>query len=46
MKSVAEVMTCLGSLDYQIDPEVLAGVQEILAPVKNRTWQSGLEENN
>ncbi len=46
MKSEAEVMTCLGSLDMQIDPEVLAGVQEILAPVKNRTWQSGLEENN
>ena len=46
MKNESEVRTCLAALDYAIDPEVLAGVQEILAPVKNKTWLSGLEENN
>lgn len=46
MKNEAEVKSSLAALDYQIDPELLAGVQAILAPVKDKSWPSGLEENN
>lgn len=46
MKNEAEVKSSLAALHYQIDPEILAGVQAILEPVKGRTWRSGLEENN
>ena len=33
-------------LDEPMDLELLAEVQEILAPVKNQTWASGLPQNN
>lgn len=33
-------------LDEPMDTELLTEVQEILAPVKNQTWPSGLPENN
>ena len=46
MKNEAEVKSSLAALDYQIDPEILAEVQAILATVKDKTWLSGLEENN
>ncbi len=29
-----------------VDGELLRGVQEILAPIRNQTWPSGLTENN
>lgn len=33
-------------LDEEMDQELLAEVLDILAPVKNKTWQSGLAKNN
>ncbi len=33
-------------LEKPIDQELLAGVQKILAPIRNRTWLSGRPENN
>jgi len=41
MASVAQVQRNLDALRATTPPEVLAGVQAILAPVKNATWQSG-----
>lgn len=46
MKSEAEVQSSLIALELQIDPDVLAGVQRILAPVRDASWPSGLAENN
>ncbi|MBK1792493.1 aldo/keto reductase [Persicirhabdus sediminis] len=33
-------------LEQDMDLELLKGVQEILAPIQNQTWLSGLPENN
>ncbi len=33
-------------LDSPIDEELLSEVQEILAPIQNQTWVSGLSQNN
>ena len=46
MKSEAEVLSTLAALDLNIDPDLLAGVQKILAPVSGASWPSGLPENN
>lgn len=46
MKSETEVARNVSALEYRMDPEVLAGVRQILAPVQDKTWPSGLPENN
>jgi len=33
-------------LDDEMDLELLAEVQDILSPIKDKTWQSGLAQNN
>lgn len=40
------VLENLRDIAEPIDPELLEGVLEILRPVHNRTWLSGLPENN
>ena len=46
MKSEAEVLSSLAALDFTVDPDLLAGVQKILAPISGASWPSGLPENN
>ena len=33
-------------LDEPIDEELLQDVRQLLEPIKDRPWESGLEENN
>lgn len=40
------VLQNIKEIEEPLDPELLAGVLEILAPVHNVTWPSGLEENH
>jgi L-galactose dehydrogenase len=44
--SPERVLENLRDIAEPIDPELLAGVLEILRPVHNCTWPSGLPENN
>ena len=46
ISSEAELRANLASADQPIDPLLLSEVQAILAPVKDRTWPSGIPENN
>ena len=46
MGSVEQLQQNIKWACSQPDPELLAGVAEILAPVHNVTWPSGLPENN
>jgi hypothetical protein len=45
MSSSAEVEQNLKAFDFRVDPELLSDIEEILAPVKDRTWSSGRPEN-
>ena len=45
MSGVDEVQSNLKALDLEIDPSLLAEVDQILAPVKNQIWRSGRPEN-
>src|SRR5438270_5586459 len=45
MSSPAEVEQNLKAFDFRVDPELLSDIEEILAPVKDRTWPSGRPEN-
>jgi len=45
MSSRAEVEQNLKAFDFSVDPELLSDIEEILAPVKDRTWHSGRPEN-
>lgn len=46
MRSDVEVMANLRALEGGPDPEILAGVRAILAPVAEVEWPVGLPENN
>lgn len=46
MKSREQVDQNLAILDMQNDPEVLAAIAEVVAPVKNDVWPEGRPENN
>ena len=45
MRTEEEVRANLRALEGGPDPELLAGVQAILAPVQDVEWPSGLPEN-
>lgn len=45
MRTEAEVHQNLALIDTAPDQELLAKIQEIIAPVKDINWQSGLPEN-
>jgi L-galactose dehydrogenase len=45
MSTVKEVRDNLSALEIQISPEVMADIDAILEPVKNRLWHSGRPEN-
>jgi L-galactose dehydrogenase len=46
MKSVEEVTQNLEVLDKELDAELLAGIEEIVAPIKNVNWSQGVPEYN
>jgi L-galactose dehydrogenase len=45
MASPELVRANLRALDFRIDPELLAEIEAVIAPVHNRIWESGLAEN-
>ena len=46
MNNVREVEANLAVLQQRSDPELLAEIRALVAPVYNRSWQEGLPENN
>ena len=46
MRSVAEVQMNVGAVGNPPSPEILAAVQEMIAPVANVVWQEGRPEND
>lgn len=46
MANVADLQSNVAWIDEPIDMELLAEVQTILGPIKDRTWPSGRPENN
>jgi aryl-alcohol dehydrogenase-like predicted oxidoreductase len=46
MRSEIEVRRNVEALDGEVDSELLRGIRDILAPVQNVEWESGLPENN
>lgn len=46
ISSEAELRANLAAAEQPLDPVLLAEVQAILAPVRDRAWLSGLSENN
>ena len=46
MSSPAEVEQNLRALEQRSDPHLLKKIESLIAPVKNRTWRQGREENN
>jgi aryl-alcohol dehydrogenase-like predicted oxidoreductase len=44
MKSVDEVTQNLEVLGGALDEDLLAGIEEIVAPVKNLNWMQGIPE--
>ena len=45
MRTPAEVSSNLKAYRSTPDPELMAELQAIAAPIKNRTWHDGLAEN-
>jgi L-galactose dehydrogenase len=45
MASPELVRANLRALDFRIDPELLAEIEAVIAPVHNRMWESGLAKN-
>jgi L-galactose dehydrogenase len=45
MSNPAEVEQNMKALDFRVDPGLLSDIEEIVAPVKDRTWFSGRPEN-
>jgi L-galactose dehydrogenase len=45
MASPELVRANLRALEFRIDPELLAEIEAVIAPVHNRIWESGLAEN-
>lgn len=46
MNHPAQVEQNLKSLDFRLDPQLLAEIEQIVAPVKDKSWPSGRPENN
>jgi L-galactose dehydrogenase len=46
MSSPAEVQQNLKAFNFRIDPKLLSGIEDIVAPVKDRSWPSGRPENS
>jgi len=46
MADPGHVMENVRALDFEPDPELMAGIQRLVAPVKDVTWPSGRPENN
>jgi L-galactose dehydrogenase len=46
MSSPAEVEQNLKAFDFKLDQELLSDIEEILAPVRDRTWHSGRHQVN
>ncbi|MHC4216221.1 MAG: aldo/keto reductase [Planctomycetota bacterium] len=46
MSKLRHVVQNVKTLDFVIDPELLAKIQELVAPVKNKMWFEGNPENN
>ena len=44
--SPERILQNIREIEEPIDEQLLAGVQEILAPIHNVTWPSGRPENN
>jgi hypothetical protein len=45
MSSPTEVEQNLKAFDFRVDPKLLSDIEIILAPVKDRTWDSGRQQN-
>ncbi len=45
MRTAAEVEENLGGLERRVDPGLLAELETLVAPVRNRTWHEGLPAN-
>ena len=46
MSNPAEVEQNLKALDFKMDPELLSDIEEIVAPVRDRTWYTGSGQAN
>jgi L-galactose dehydrogenase len=46
MSKLRHVESNVKVLDFKIDPELMAKIEEIVAPVKNKMWFEGKPENN
>jgi L-galactose dehydrogenase len=46
MSSPAEVEQNLKAFDFRVDAELLSDIEEIVSPVKDRTWHSGTHQTN
>jgi L-galactose dehydrogenase len=46
MSKLRHVVQNIKTLDFVIDPELLAKIEELVAPVKNKMWFEGKPENN
>ena len=46
MSKLRHVERNIKTLDFKNDPQLLAGIKELVAPVKNKMWFEGRPENN
>ncbi|MHC4154061.1 MAG: hypothetical protein ACYST6_03915 [Planctomycetota bacterium] len=46
MSKLRHVEQNIKVLDFEIDPELLAKIEKLVAPVKNKMWFEGKPENN
>ncbi len=46
MSKLRHVVQNVKTLDFVIDPELMAKIEELVAPVKNKMWFEGKTENN
>ena len=46
MSSAEQVQQNLRALDVELDPELLAQIEAVVAPVRDMTWASGRKENS
>lgn len=43
--SVSQVESCLEVFNQQFDPSLLSAAEDLIRPIRNRVWPSGLPEN-
>jgi L-galactose dehydrogenase len=46
MSKLRHVESNVSVLDFKLDPELMAKIEELVAPVKNKMWFEGKPENN